>query len=64
MGEGLELRPVNVLIGANGTGKSNLVAFFSLLNHITTDNLSEWIAHHGICMTNSTTVRRSHISSR
>jgi predicted ATPase len=48
MGEGLELRPVNVLIGANGTGKSNLVAFFSLLNHITTDNLSEWIAHHGI----------------
>jgi predicted ATPase len=28
----LELRPVNVLIGANGAGKSNLVSFFQMLN--------------------------------
>jgi predicted ATPase len=27
----LELRPLNVLIGANGSGKSNLVSFFRLL---------------------------------
>jgi predicted ATPase len=26
-----ELRPLNVLIGANGAGKSNLVEFFRLL---------------------------------
>ena len=28
---GLELRPLNVLIGANGAGKSNLIACFKLL---------------------------------
>jgi len=28
----LELRPLNVLIGANGAGKSNLISFFKLLN--------------------------------
>ena len=27
----LELRPLNVLIGANGAGKSNLIAFFKLV---------------------------------
>jgi predicted ATPase len=30
----LELRPLNVLIGANGSGKSNLVSFFNLLTHM------------------------------
>jgi predicted ATPase len=28
----LELRPLNVLIGANGAGKSNLISFFKMLN--------------------------------
>ena len=28
----LDLRPLNVLIGANGAGKSNLVSFFKLVN--------------------------------
>jgi len=28
----LEIRPVNVMIGANGAGKSNLVSFFEMLN--------------------------------
>ncbi len=32
--EGFELEPVNVLIGANGCGKSNFVGFFSLLREI------------------------------
>jgi predicted ATPase len=27
----LELRPINVLIGVNGSGKSNLVSFFKSL---------------------------------
>ena len=31
----IELRPLNVLIGANGAGKSNLVSFFKLMNEIT-----------------------------
>ena len=30
----LELRPINVLIGANGAGKSNLIAFFKLVNQM------------------------------
>ncbi len=29
---GLQLDPLNVLIGANGAGKSNLISFFKLLN--------------------------------
>ena len=29
---GLEFRPLNVIIGANGAGKSNLVAFFRMLS--------------------------------
>jgi len=28
----LEIRPINVLIGANGAGKSNLISFFQMLN--------------------------------
>jgi predicted ATPase len=31
----LTLRPLNVLIGANGAGKSNLISFFRLLNWMT-----------------------------
>src|SRR5438093_1142894 len=30
----IELRPLNVLIGANGAGKSNLVSFFKLINEM------------------------------
>jgi len=30
----IKLRPLNVLIGANGAGKSNLVSFFKLMNEM------------------------------
>ena len=30
----VEFRPLNVLIGANGAGKSNLVSFFKLMNEM------------------------------
>src|SRR5208283_1677239 len=30
----IELRPLNVRIGANGAGKSNLVSFFKLMNEM------------------------------
>jgi predicted ATPase len=30
----LELRPLNVLIGANGSGKSNLISFFRMLSEM------------------------------
>ena len=29
--ENFEIRPLNILIGANGSGKSNFLSFFSLL---------------------------------
>ena len=30
----IEFRPLNVLIGANGAGKSNLVGFFKMMNEM------------------------------
>ena len=43
----LELRQLNVLIGANGAGKSNLIGFFRLLNYLQTGALQEHIAVQG-----------------
>jgi predicted ATPase len=35
----LDLRPINILIGANGVGKSNFITFFGLVNNIYEQNL-------------------------
>jgi predicted ATPase len=43
----LELRPLNVMIGANGTGKSNFLSFFKLLNFSMTGALQEFIGRNG-----------------
>ena len=52
----IELRPLNVLIGANGAGKSNLVSFFKLINemmgrrlqiHVGTTGGAESLLHYG-----------------
>jgi predicted ATPase len=52
----IKLRPLNVLIGANGAGKSNLVGFFKLLNemmagrfqvHVGTIGGGESLLHYG-----------------
>jgi len=43
----LELRQLNVLIGANGAGKSNLVAFFKMLNEMVGGRLQQFIATTG-----------------
>ncbi|MFI5461428.1 MAG: AAA family ATPase [Isosphaerales bacterium] len=43
----LELRPLNVLIGANGAGKSNLVSFFKMLNEMMGERLQDYIATAG-----------------
>ena len=47
---GLEIPLVDttVLLGANGSGKSNLVSFFSLLNHMTTGALQYYVGRHGV----------------
>jgi predicted ATPase len=43
----LELRPINVLIGANGVGKSNFIGFFKLLKNISNENLQQYVAEEG-----------------
>ena len=43
----LELRRLNVLIGANGSGKSNFVSFFKLLNEMMAGRLQEYIGKTG-----------------
>ena len=50
----LQLRDVNVIIGANGSGKSNLISAFCLLERVLSKNLQVYIAsepdrflHHG-----------------
>lgn len=44
---GLEMRPLNVLIGANGAGKSNLVSFFKMLNEMMAGRLQQYIGTSG-----------------
>ncbi len=43
----LELRPINVCIGANGAGKSNLIAFFKMMNELIGGRLQQYIATTG-----------------
>jgi len=43
----LELRSLNVLIGANGAGKSNLISFFKMLNEMMGGRLQQYIAVSG-----------------
>jgi predicted ATPase len=43
----LELRSLNVLIGANGSGKTNFVSLFRLLNQIVQGNLQVFVARSG-----------------
>lgn len=43
----LELRPLNVLIGANGAGKSNFIQLFAMLNAIVEERLQNFVARAG-----------------
>ncbi len=43
----LELRPLNVLIGANGSGKSNFISLFQLINKIVEKNLQLFVGESG-----------------
>ena len=45
--ERLALRPINVLIGANGSGKSNFIGVFALLRALRTDRLDSYIGTSG-----------------
>jgi predicted ATPase len=43
----VELKPINILIGANGSGKSNFISFFEFLNRIYDQKLKEYVALKG-----------------
>lgn len=43
----LEMRDLNVLIGANGAGKSNLISFFKLMNELMAGRLQQHIGETG-----------------
>jgi predicted ATPase len=40
----MELKPINILIGANGAGKSNFIGFFKLLKNMYERNLQNYVA--------------------
>lgn len=43
----LELKPINILIGANGVGKTNFVSFFKLVNNIYEKRLQQYTLQNG-----------------
>ena len=48
----LDLCPLNVLIGANGAGKSNLISFFKMMNEMMTGHLQRYVASTGHATSN------------
>lgn len=46
-GQNIPIGDVTVLIGANGSGKSNLISFFQMLNFMTTGALQTYIGQSG-----------------
>ena len=45
--ENFDLRNLNVLIGANGAGKSNFISFFRLLHALINGNLNDYVRNNG-----------------
>ena len=43
----IELRPVNVLIGANGAGKSNFISLFQFMNRVANRGMQTYVAQAG-----------------
>lgn len=39
----MELKPINILIGSNGSGKSNFISFFKLINAIFNERLQKFV---------------------
>src|SRR5947209_6387370 len=48
----LELRQLNILIGANGAGKSNFVSFFKMMNEMMGGRLQEYVSTTGRAQAN------------
>lgn len=48
VGQTIPLGDITVLLGANGSGKSNLVSFFKMLNFMTTGALQQYVGRQGV----------------
>ena len=47
-GQKIPLGDVTILLGANGSGKSNVVSFFKMLNSLTTGVLQNYVGKQGV----------------
>ncbi len=43
----IDLKPMNVLIGSNGSGKSNFVSYFRMLSQLIEGRLATWVNQQG-----------------
>jgi predicted ATPase len=43
----IELKPINILIGSNGSGKSNFLSFFEFLNQLYESKVQEYVSLRG-----------------
>lgn len=43
----VDFKDINILIGSNGSGKSNFISFFEFLNRLYNKNLQEYISLRG-----------------
>lgn len=43
----IKLRPINIMIGANGSGKSNLLSFFTFVRNLYARNLQAYVSLNG-----------------
>ena len=44
----LDLKPINILIGSNGVGKTNFISFFKLVNNIYEQRLQNYTMQIGL----------------
>jgi len=47
IGQVIDFQNITILLGANGSGKSNLVSFFSMLNYMMSGSLQTYIGENG-----------------
>ena len=43
----MNFEKVNIFIGANGSGKSNIVSFFEMISYMMTDALNQYVSENG-----------------
>lgn len=47
----LAMNPINILIGANGSGKSNFISVFTFLRHLSEGRLQNYVEKQGFANT-------------